>query len=154
MCSCATTPLNVERTAQGWVQRATFSHPDLHEEDVEELFPLSSPFAASTVARGSGAAVVTFSFTAALVLAAVPVISINPDEIEVDACHARSDDVPCLKVPFCGDGDSVVEQFFLTTAPFPDHTPPRQRTNASVCWNPQVVDFACTMHARLLIYCI
>ena len=61
MCSCATTTLSVERTAQGWVQRATFSYPDLHEEDVEELVPLASPFGAAAVARGGGAAV-TFSF--------------------------------------------------------------------------------------------
>ena len=75
-------------------------------------------------------------------------------DIGVDACHVRSDDVPCLKVPFCADGEGVVEQFFLTTVPSPDHTPPRQHTNASVCWNPQVVGFACIICVVLPIHYI
>ena len=55
-CGCA--PLTLERTPHGWIQRAAFTHPDLHDELVDELVSLDSPFA---TACGSGAtAVFTF----------------------------------------------------------------------------------------------
>jgi hypothetical protein len=43
-CGCA--PLSLERSSEGWVQRARWTHPDLHDELVEELVSLSTPLAA------------------------------------------------------------------------------------------------------------
>ena len=57
-CACGVTPLALERTPEGWVQRATFSHPDLHEELVEELAMHDSPLARSASVSG----VVSFTF--------------------------------------------------------------------------------------------
>ena len=34
---CAQQGLTLERTPSGWIQRAAFTHPDLHDELVEEL---------------------------------------------------------------------------------------------------------------------
>lgn len=43
--SCCLSDLTLERTDEGlWQQRASFSHPDLHEELVSDLIELSSPF--------------------------------------------------------------------------------------------------------------
>ena len=58
MARCGCAPLTLERTPHGWIQRAAFTHPDLHDELVDELVSLDSPFA---TACGSGAtAVFTF----------------------------------------------------------------------------------------------
>ena len=51
---CAQQGLTLERTPSGWIQRAAFTHPDLHDDLVEELVPLSSPFSSMCV-RGSSA---------------------------------------------------------------------------------------------------
>ena len=51
---CVQPALTLERTPSGWIQRASFTHPDLHDELVEEIVPLSSPFS-SVCARGSSA---------------------------------------------------------------------------------------------------
>ena len=51
---CVQPGLTLERTPSGWIQRASFTHPDLHDELVEEIVPLSSPFS-SVCARGSSA---------------------------------------------------------------------------------------------------
>ena len=51
---CAQPGLTLERTPSGWIQRAAFTHPDLHDELVEEIVPLSSPFSSMCV-RGSSA---------------------------------------------------------------------------------------------------
>lgn len=56
-CSCQQI-LTLERTQHGWVQKTSFTHPDLHDELVEELVSLSSPFASA--GAGSGASVFTF----------------------------------------------------------------------------------------------
>ena len=62
-CGCA--PLTLERTPHGWIQRAAFTHPDLHDELVDELVSLDSPFA---TACGSGAtAVFTFLLLLSLI---------------------------------------------------------------------------------------
>ena len=45
--ACGCSPLTLERTAEGYVQRASWNHPDLHDELVEELVSISSPFAAA-----------------------------------------------------------------------------------------------------------
>ena len=36
-CSCGTAPLALSRTPEGYVQRSSFTHPDLHDELVEEF---------------------------------------------------------------------------------------------------------------------
>ena len=43
--ACCATPLTLERTPYGWTQHATYSHPDLHDELVDELVAVPSPFA-------------------------------------------------------------------------------------------------------------
>jgi hypothetical protein len=58
MSCCGCSPLALARTTGGWVQRASFTHPDLHDELVDELVPLSSPLAIA----GGGAGAVTFTF--------------------------------------------------------------------------------------------
>ena len=55
-CGCSS--LALERTPDGWLQRAAWTHPDLHDELVEELVSLSSPFAAAGGASGA----VSFTF--------------------------------------------------------------------------------------------
>ena len=52
-------PQEPQQTADGWIQRAQFAHPDLHNELVDELVPLSSPF--STYSSQDGSATV-FTF--------------------------------------------------------------------------------------------
>ena len=54
-CGCA--PLSLERSPDGWVQRARWTHPDLHDELVEELVSLSSPLAAVGAAAAHRTAV-------------------------------------------------------------------------------------------------
>ncbi len=58
MACCGTSPLALARTAGGWVQRASFTHPDLHDELVEDLVPLASPLSVA----GGGSGTVTFTF--------------------------------------------------------------------------------------------
>ena len=44
-CSCGASELSLERTPEHfWLQRAAFSHPDLHDEMITDLVELSSPF--------------------------------------------------------------------------------------------------------------
>lgn len=46
MCSCGTSELTLEQTGEKcWIQRASFTHADLHDELVSDLVALSSPFA-------------------------------------------------------------------------------------------------------------
>ena len=45
MACCAVTPLAITRTADGWVQRSTYMHPELHHELVEELAHRAGPLA-------------------------------------------------------------------------------------------------------------
>ena len=57
-CSCGTAPLALSRTPEGYVQRSSFTHPDLHDELVEEFISPRSPLAAP--ASTSGVAAFTF----------------------------------------------------------------------------------------------
>ena len=58
-CCAGCAPLRLSRTPDGWVQRSRFSHPDLHEELVEELLSSDSLFAS---AAASSASAVAFQF--------------------------------------------------------------------------------------------
>ena len=55
---CGVSALTLSRSPEGWVQRAQFSHPDLHDELVEELAEHDSPLARSASTSG----VVNFTF--------------------------------------------------------------------------------------------
>ena len=52
-------PLCIERGPHGWVQRASYTHPDMHDELIDVLPPLASPFAALAARSG---AVAVYSF--------------------------------------------------------------------------------------------
>jgi hypothetical protein len=55
--SCGCAPLALSRTPDGWVQKSSFTHPDLHDELVEEFVSITSPLAPRVV---SGVAAFTF----------------------------------------------------------------------------------------------
>jgi len=58
-CGCGVAPLSLARTQLGWVQRSAYSHPDLHDELLEELvYHHESPLAATASSSG----VVSFCF--------------------------------------------------------------------------------------------
>lgn len=50
-----------------------------------------------------------------------------------DPCDVRSDDVPCLHAPRCGDGEAAFADFKISTAAA--DIPATQPTNGTVCWS-------------------
>ena len=56
-------------------------------------------------------------------------------EIESDPCTVRTDEVPCLHVPACADGQGSYGPFHLST--LKQNVLAAQKTTGNICWDSQ-----------------
>ena len=56
-------------------------------------------------------------------------------DIESNPCTVRTDDVPCLHVPACGDGRALFGPFYLSS--LKENVLATQKTTGNVCWDSQ-----------------